>query len=477
MARIDALSEEVLHIIFLSTLPSVIPTTATQSQSNIWSISPINLSLVCRSWNAIVASRSDLWASILVKHRECEVDIFNSTGIQDIIAMWMHNSSPSPLNVAAEFSILYDRTCVEDLMDLIHPHHDRLDKLHIKVFDVADLSADRPPIVIKLSSMTSSIILLDQSTSELTSCWPVVLDVTSVDSRSRLRTLDISTISLTWRLPEKRPLSFPSLERLNIGFDQRQSFDDVYAILSACTSVKFLKLQVDVRADTAPTDLFTLRARQPLPLTRLMHVNLGTSNIDTLIPIIEWISCPSLIDFTVRGRNAFTPKVLNAFADLFIRSKARLRSLVLSTPDSPPSAETARNELARVLERMLSTLDNLTHLSLEGLVLDRHLIESLTLSAADRVCPKLNLLELKCTKDEAFDVPLETFEEIIESRWNPEHILKGVLLRIPGVKNVKEESERLRALVTEGLTLTDQVFVLNTVDDVRIHRALHHDTA
>jgi len=119
-------------------------------------------------------------------------------------------------------------------------------------------------------------------------------------------------------------------------------------------------------------------------------------------------------------------------------------------------------ELAIALRHLLSPLDGLKRLRVNGLIMDNQLFESLTMrtdggNGADiLLCPSLSELHLllsgivlpvKVIKE--MGLRTATIEEIIVSRWNAEKKrLREVTLHIPGFKN---ESKRMRACIEEGL--------------------------
>jgi len=159
---------------------------------------------------------------------------------------------------------------------------------------------------------------------------------------------------------------------------------------------------------------------------------------------------------------------LVGLTNFFVRLEARLDVLELRYTSSAFNAipTPIRNERARALGNMLRGLDDLKILHLQGLVIDNELIHAMTVPVQDAdirnhagstICPELHALRLSCGEHEAVDVRLDAVEDMVESRWRSSRTLRSVGLRFQDVGDIKEESERLRAYINEGLVF-DEIY-------------------
>lgn len=229
MAQAAALSNgDVLYHIFLDTLPSHI--VAQAEHINTWVISPINLSLVCRSWYAVVSSRPALWSSFFVE----DIDL---PWIPHMIARWLRNALSYPsLNITIKITSSASQKDLKAIWDLISPHHHRLNELKIEKTSYIGHNAGR--ITIPFSSSMTSLVLKNILGT---------LDITSAFNNSQLRVLDLGHSVdgfVRWLLPEQRAISFPLLNELGFSAGISNSPKDVYGLLSACPNIEELDILV-----------------------------------------------------------------------------------------------------------------------------------------------------------------------------------------------------------------------------------------
>lgn len=461
MTEISTLSDDVLYLVFLHTLPSeIVAVDGKVTARN--AISPLSLSAVCRSWHRVVVSRSTLWSSISVVHFRSSCRPKHDVPV--LFTRWLRRTEPTQLLLDIQLLVEIKSeddcgsTCITHLLDAVSHHLHRLRFIKIDLRDWSTSSRSRRPMPFKCSSATTSITLEHEIKSRFRLAPPVLLDLASSVDHARLRTLSI-TSGVLWRagLPshEQAALAFPVLSELKICIDPSYELLHVHALLSVCPNIEILDVREDVRECFSGYKYLDMTATNVLSFSRLRSLGLSFGKLDLLTHILEWFTCPSLTALRLHIVERIpTPAMFNTFLSFFSHSGDRLETLTFTASCNDFPVIALHDSYARALEDMLRALRDLVELDLEGgfVVIDARLIEAMTLSTPGAaICPRLTKLRLVCLCTGPSDALSKVMETMITSRWKPSRRLKAVELRIPGVMDVEKKGEALQACIEEGL--------------------------
>ncbi len=485
----QTLSDDLLYLIFLHALPSEFKFPS--NRDDIWTILPLNVSLVCHSWRAAVVSRPSLWSSIYIEddpNKECL-----NTNICRFLEKWLLNSLSLPLTLHIHFR-RYGRDTVHDqLLATIIPVWHRCNAINIAIHTRSLRFAQPVGNLITLKCPPSlSFLALHLKGRPFTllnpPSSPAIIDLSScasVGAASQLRVLDVSQ-GVKWIFPPcKDTLYLPNLRELSLPIKLDENINDVFCMLSACPTLSTLRLSMLAQTPDPPEPTPDQnKNKTPAPilvlpfLTRLALSPCDQASVNLLL---TRLACPSLRTFALLAHETgdgtetgfVAPQHLRDLTDFFFSSSskharhpttvplAELELRYLAGPRISP-AEPQR-ELVSALRHLLSLLGGLERLWVNGVVLDNELFESLTMhsdGADNPLCPSLSGLHLllsgiglpdKVIKE--MGLRKETVEEMIVSRWEAAEKtrLREVTLFIPGFENFRKRSERVRACIEGGL--------------------------
>lgn len=373
-------SHDLLYQIFFHTLPSRIGF-AEDFPIDLDRIEPINLSMVCHSWRAVVTSQPSLWSQI-----DFVYSPRSSPTYPRIFSKFLQFSQDSPLNISMELRPLWDtdKQAADRLIQETFSQHSRLKNLKLGIL----------PLIRYLSSATllfsPSLVSLDLNFQH-TCVHPPLLDFTICSTSNTLRSLDVSGGTL-WILPEcvDSGLHFPSLSILNFATDITGKLEDVHTVLSSCPNIERMKVVVYIctlsksrqtpeHSTSSPHNIIVFR--------RLAYLTIVIENIPTVLQVLNWITCPALRNFKIRDSDykgtrgpderQLTTEIVETLGDFMERSCPPLETLgVLYNPYVRLDEIDSFGPLIRNLLRPLRTLESLT---LEGVLVDNELFEEMTL--------------------------------------------------------------------------------------------------
>ncbi len=92
VAPAQTLQDDVLSLIFSYTIPSNL------LSDNILEVSPLNVSMVCRSWRVVAVQTATLWASLSIEF-PMEQETTDARCVRHFTEMWMKRSSTASLDI------------------------------------------------------------------------------------------------------------------------------------------------------------------------------------------------------------------------------------------------------------------------------------------------------------------------------------------------------------------------------------------
>ncbi len=472
------LSGDLLYLIFLHALPSTL--ISSDSPDDVWSIAPLNFSLVCRSWRTVDLSRSSLWNSIDIKFNPAKKP---KPSFPRLVSNWLSRSSSAPLNIHLNIirsgfkrSFAVDNAVNDELLDLVLRQYLRWNELQI-IYGA--LKRDHPKqVMVKCALPVTSVELSFAGASYEPPEEPsVLLDLTpctrTASINSQLRVLDVCEY-VKWLLPEPRDgLHLLNLSELSFSTDLSGDIDDTLAVLSTCLNI--LTLHLLTSRQSRSSSLLASQNKNPtVALPLLTHFIFTLDDRPTSLLLLRRLACPSLRSFIVTScssyssadalENFISAQDLNGFADFLSRTSFHLSltdiELACVTIISPTVTE-SYSEHAAALRNLLSILNGLERLTIRGLAIENELFELMAVRTGDPaeanstpLCPLLS--EMIICLAENPGIQLESVEKMIVSRWKASRTLQHVAVYIPGLENLEEESERVRSCVDEGMTVTSR---------------------
>ncbi len=479
----QTLSDDVLHLIFLHALPSEFILRDIENPKTIWTISPLNVSLVSRSWRAVVSSHPSLWSSICIRDGRYEY-LPLSDSICHFLAKWFTFSCSAPLKIFLDLFRSESDQFPSHLIRFVHAERHRWKDIHVEIYSREP--SDPPRARFSISIVPRHLPLLTSLTLKFTFGGesdfanplspPAFIDLSScitIGPGSQLRKLCVGP-GVGWLLPFPRDaLCLQNLQDLKISTDIGADLEDTFHLLSGCPNMSTLNITT---LSIAPSPS-TLSSLNPIILPSITHFTLTSTNRITTQRVLGRLSCPSLRTFAVLANmfiyherrriepveekeHTITPRLLRSFDDFLSRSGSRPSLEELKIQYYPfveyIDAE-MHHEIAVALRGVLGGLDQLKRLSFTGMAIDNEVIELMTVRAEKMrpgesnslLCPSLAEMEILPLKSDSLQK--EKIEELIASRWRT-NMLKEVTLIISGFKNLGAESEQVKKCVEEGLT-------------------------
>jgi len=306
-----------------------------------------------------------------------------------------------------------------------------------------------------------NLLRCHQFSFDLTSC------TRTASISSQLRVLDICE-HVKWLLPERRDgLHLPNLRELNFSTDLGRDLDDTLAVLSACPNILTLSILTSRSALLPPNQ----NKKPTIALPLLTRFEFTLEDRPTSLLLLSSLACPSLRSFIVTSCSTYSSPYepesfisaqdLNSFADFLSLTGSHLSlseiELACVTVISPAVTE-SYSEHAAALRNLLSILNGLERLTIRGLAIENELFELMAVRTGETaeanstpLCPSLSKM-IVCLAENP-GIQRESVEKMIASRWKASRTLQDVAVYIPGLENLEEESERVKACVNEGMTV------------------------
>lgn len=463
------LNEDCLNRIFVHAVPSPVIAAASPLDPRI--ISPINFSAVCRSWRQAASDNPSLWSSILIEHPDESDTTSLHTSFLRFVELWIKNSRDVPLTVKFRLRGVAEYFIYSKILDLVFSESHRWKDilLHIGVRGLAGSPVTtRCPITVRCPPSLKSLYLdLDYYCGYIPYYVIDLSDYTAANEIVAPLRCGLSYQNIKWGLPEKHgTLRLPNLLVLNMNANIGT---ELLAILSASPNLWVLRLIDGLLASPEPVRFEKQAETQEVLLMDLFKLEIvpahdTDSEREFKAKIVDFLACPSLRYFTFRGR-LITFQQLRSFTSFFSRqlpaSGSRLVALRLfylhSVDHIPPASH---HEHFRALLEMLRLLNSLEVLQLEGFLINNVVLGELTVSRvpgtagrSEVLCPSLSYLLIAAWEN--VGVSKEAAEEMVVSRWESGCRLREMSLKMPGFEHFGSYSDRMKALVKEGLVVYD----------------------
>ncbi|KLO17447.1 hypothetical protein SCHPADRAFT_936983 [Schizopora paradoxa] len=258
---LHAFNEDLLYLVFLRALPSIF--NLSSSPDEIFTIVPLNFSLVCRSWRQTLPPRI-------------------------VELKWLAVSSPTPLRISLEFRRRGLHALPIEILDIISPESSRC----VDFYAFTHMDCVLPParFTYNCSSTLASLILQLWNRDPI----DVKIDFTSCirGIASNLEVLNLHA-SVTMRFPsQEEALSLPKLRELTHTIVTPSQFDDVLCILFASPNIE--KIDLTIYGVFRPNPMVNPR-RILLPC--LTSLTLLSNNRPIIMRFLTLLACPSLRSF------------------------------------------------------------------------------------------------------------------------------------------------------------------------------------
>lgn len=468
------LNDDCLYHIFFHALPFPVPAVGTPLDHRV--IPPLNFSAVCHSWRAVVLSYPALWNNIHIKHVSGSEQALLHPSFLRFVETWISNSADAPLNVDLSVRGAKDDPVRDSIVGRVLSQSPRWREIAIKLYTNGEALDGLVglPITVRCSPCLISLRLCIGVSRQRAP--HIVLDLSACTDANKERS-QLSEISITedliWRLPnEHHALHLPNLRVLKFCADMRTELRATHRILSASPNLSSLRIFDGSRSVPPSSPLATEIQDEihEITLSDLFDLQVSsfrgddTANMMSL-KLLDRLTSPSLAVFTFHSSQLISPQHLRRFASFFSRklplSGSPLVELELVYPENVDAIpHESHHEHSRALLEMLRLLNRLERLYLWGLIANDELLGALTIphntrakngSSAKVLCPSLSVLFV--IGDFNVGLSEDAAEEMVASRWESGYRLRELSLIVPGFKNFGTRSERMKALVKEGLVV------------------------
>ncbi|KLO10003.1 hypothetical protein SCHPADRAFT_538233 [Schizopora paradoxa] len=443
LSSAQTISMDILYHIFKFSLSKITLVREDGTLLSIDRIEPMNFSMVCSSWRAVVLSHPSLWSRIHLLHYESD---FIPPLFLHIHSKWLDYSRNALLDVALDLSFdgTRDEVDSQHLLDTTFAQNFRIKNLEVTMYDLS--KEDQISIPFSPSFVSVYLDVMSGQNPQLTHLASV--DLTSYFASNELEKVQMFG-RIRWILPKApdRRLHFPKLSHLMISTNITGDLDDIHTIFSACPNIETLSV-------TSLHSSSTSRApstRDPVLLLHLTSFIIDNENRSTTLQLLKWIASPSLRSFKVDrplhredpDEHGMNPALLIACKEFIARSRPPLTELSLS--GSCPPLWTDSSSLP--LRELLRPLSTLTSLSLQEVAVDDDFFEELTFRNGDDgqgntisqgICPLLSKLLIRFHDFQPFRLTPKTVKTMIESRRVPlgKSMEFGLMLRTPRVEEL-----------------------------------------
>lgn len=257
-STLQVLCEDVLYRIFFGALPERVISDGCPLDITV--VEPMNFSMVCRSWRAVVLAHPNLWGRLWI---ECYSYGSLRPSFKLFLTKWLQYSKTSPLNISLN---LYNQGDEEsdavfrDIIDTTLAQQSRLEEFYVYIEDPHTVW----PFTLQLSPTLTSLELhyrFDSSIFQISENPVAFLDFTSCAVSNKLQTLCVSGV-VRWILP-KHP--YPALH---------------LAVLLACPNV--IELSIRARRCAPSVSSYTFSGKTALlPHTTILYI-ISENSVETI---------------------------------------------------------------------------------------------------------------------------------------------------------------------------------------------------
>lgn len=190
MASAQRLSEDILHAVFLSALPSVVDANESTAPIDLLSIPPLSFSRVCRSWNTLISSSPPLWSSIHINQDPTKP---LHPSVIRFVELWFKKSAKAPLDLHFNICQVGDRDrTYSALLNFALLSFERWEKVDIACCGYKAWGTGSRDIALQFSSSVKSIKFVGDPTIgniyfDISPCWSLVGAYSSLQELSLCR--------------------------------------------------------------------------------------------------------------------------------------------------------------------------------------------------------------------------------------------------------------------------------------------------
>ncbi|KLO13162.1 hypothetical protein SCHPADRAFT_940628 [Schizopora paradoxa] len=348
------LAPDLLYQIFLDATPSIL-------SPNIFSTTPLNASLVCRSWRATTLEMSDLWASIRLSYPDMDrwLDTFPKYSTQPykllcrMLSIWMDRSGDNPLDIVLELHVdpedcvLREARPAYDLL-LGNLHRWRSMKINYMNTDFEHRLEESLVRDLRPSSLLESF----SGSIYHTSCDTLITHVVGLDLSSchNLKCLSLAnSIKIL-------PIGL-DLHRLRVLKTEAVNMDGLSAVLQCSPNLETLQISEGIYGQ-----LRNPQTSQIISLPVLTYMNVTELKVDLgwreWATLFQRLHCPSIVNFRFFSPDSDICLPLRTF---FTRSRPPLERFDLDTmshssledPGFPPHRITAFIEIMKIIPSLV----------------------------------------------------------------------------------------------------------------------------
>lgn len=441
LSSLQTLCEDLLYRIFLNALPIVL--LCDRCPEDITTIEPMNFSMVCRSWRAVVRAHSNLWGRLWISGYS---DGPLKPSLDRFLSKWLQYSETSPLSLTLSLRNRGDESdaVTRAIIDTALAQQSRLEVFNVWLDD----PSIQFPFTLQFSPTLSSLHfgLSDFYFNHRGSEDPAAfLDFTSCAVSTKLQTLIVRD-NVRWVLPKlpSPALCLPNLYKLEICSDLNNNVDDFKAVLLGCPNVISLSIWARLRA---PSASHNTADNKSVLLPHTTDLLIASENRIATVQLLNALTCPSLrklyVDVSTCGVDSNDPQehcmsldLLNAHQEFFARSRPPILSITFSF-GSLPRSQTGHGSALRDILRPLRSLEELILL---GVVVDSKLFEDMSFNdegGSDyAIMPLLTTIRIFYSSRvdaPTFHVEQKAVDDMIASRQRSStHSWKKLTLEIPG---------------------------------------------
>ncbi|KLO04718.1 hypothetical protein SCHPADRAFT_1003220 [Schizopora paradoxa] len=452
------LSEDILYLVFLHALPCVVSVSSMDFYNDVHfrRLPPFNFSLVCRTWRSVCMTRPRLWCAIhATRLHQGHFPLINN-----LIKYWLLRGGSASFDLTLGIvDGIFFRYPEDNLLDLVVGEWHRWNEIQITVDPYAWQEATNS-LSFRCSASTKALRIGMAYRSDVDMRFGN-LDLTPCTSHvaAQLQVLEIDS-SVRWVIPKSddhsgSALFLPNLQHLAFSTDCNIGID---VVLAACPKVFLLVIDVSNNTDLDQTRM------ESVALPYLTNLTIKTRSDAVSNVLLKHLTCTSLREFEFMNSGEVTPFCLQSIAKFLSKSypvRSRLCGLFLryvepriTDPQAidPPGLH---SEHALALKEILHPLEDLHVLHLDGVFINKEIVEFLTprLEATTSIlCPSLNSLFIFCKRAKP-GVLNEALEEMIVSRWKTRKGALSIDLYFRDFGDFARKSRRIQECASEGLVI------------------------
>ncbi|KLO15957.1 hypothetical protein SCHPADRAFT_888124 [Schizopora paradoxa] len=428
---LERFPQDILYTIFLACLPTNL------ASKKLLMESPLNFSLVCRSWRSVVLLYPSLWADFEL--HVCNSEEFDAGWVLKRLKRCLKLSKDALLTASLDVSNGVTQRMDRVVQCLLEEEH-RWERIHITVLDN---SIPWPIPSIQCQSSLRLLQLRGTARGEPGNDLSICIDGTE---SSNLR-----CVKAIGRFAFVASGDLPNLQHIEYIPVNLQGGGRFLSFLRSASSIVQLDMSLNIMPTSDPQTMVVL--------SRLEKLNLDCKGfrVDQASFFFNNISFPSLSTLKLRScQISGNISTWIAIGEAYRRSNPPLQNAQFQAVAGSSTTSSWSDECVREFANLLRTMKQLTHLDVHGGLVTDTLLERLSLRDGMRaaICPELESLALGCPW-----LPFLSESPVIgliKSRWEMKVQSFKLCLRCkmtqPHIGHVLEDDEILKC-VNQGLEL------------------------